>query len=431
MIYQAGNNYASRPDLKTYLAAWLKNRNIAAVPDSVGYDVYFVMSNGGASRSGYWTSGVLARLEDASLTHNKSNRFSDHIFCLSGTSGGGVGVATFFSLLRDKELHTDPLYAKSASAFLKQDYFTYTFARMLGPDFFNYIFHVSALKDRAAALEISFEESSRKTNDSTYQVPFYDDFSKFPAMKDGKVNLPILFVNTTRVQDGKPGIVTNLKPDSGIYNERIDVVGLLADHKDISITSGAILGARFPYLSPAGRIANSYFVDGGYFDNSGAGVIQETIRGILNIEKEDSLANGTLYPQIRKLRFTILHIVNSPVDQDATLQPVAPIKNDLMSPVLTIAGAYDMQTTVNDVRLINYINDINEFGGHHAAYDRISLYKDSLEYRNDATGGKFGTEPSYAMNWFISDTLLRRIDNRLQQNPKLNNLINSFEKKAP
>ena len=132
------------------------------------------MSNGGASRSGYWTAGVLGRLEDASLIHDKTNRFSDHVFCVSGTSGGGVGVATFFSLLRNKELHTDALYAKSANAFLKQDYFTYTFARMLGPDFFNYIFHVSAVKDRAAALEMSFEESSRKTNDSTYQVPFYD-----------------------------------------------------------------------------------------------------------------------------------------------------------------------------------------------------------------------------------------------------------------
>ena len=160
-------------------------------------------------------------------------------------------------------------------------------------------------------------------------------------------------------------------------------------------------------------------------------MVQETIRGILNIEKEDSLANGTLYPQIKKLRFTILHIVNSPVDQDASLKPVAPIRNDLMSPVLTIVGAYDMQTTVNDMRLINYINDVNEFGGHYANYNRISLYKDSAEFAHDSPDAKFGTEPSYAMNWFISDTLLRRIDNRLQQNPKLNDLINSFEKKSP
>ena len=429
---QTNNNYESRPDLKTYLTVWLHDRNISATPDSTKYDMYFVMSNGGASRSGYWTAGVLGRLEDASLIHDKANRFSDHVFCVSGTSGGGVGVATFFSLLRNKELHTDALYAKSAKAFLKQDYFTYTFARMLGPDFFNYIFHVSTVKDRAAALEMSFEESSRKTNDSTYQVPFYDTLSKFPAIKDGRIYLPILFVNTTRMQDGNPGIVTNLKPDSGIFNDRIDVLNLLGNNKDISLTSGAILGARFPYLSPAGRIANNYFVDGGYFDNSGAGVIQETIRGILNIEKEDSMTNGNLYTQIRKLRFTVLHIVNSPVEQySSNIVKVPPIKNDLLSPILTIEGAYDMQTTVNDMRLINYVNDINRFGGHKAVYDRISLYKDSSEWSRDPLRTRFDKEPSYAMNWFMSDTLLRRIDNRLIQNPQLNNLINYFEQKEP
>ena len=428
---QTNNNYESRPDLKMYLTTWLANRNIASVPDSVKYDMYFVMSNGGASRSGYWTAGVLGRLEDASLLHDKTNRFSDHVFCVSGTSGGGVGVATFFSLLRDKEIHTDPLYAKSAEAFLKQDYFTYTFARMLGPDFFNYIFHVSTVKDRAAALEISFEESSRKVNDSTYQVPFYDMLSKFPAIKNDKINLPILFVNTTRMQDGNPGIVTNLRPDSGIFNERIDVLSLLNNNKDISLTSGAILGARFPYLSPAGRIGKSYFVDGGYFDNSGAGVVQETIRGILNIEKEDSMANGNLYTQIKKLRFKVLHIVNSPVEEDSnSIVKVAPIKNDLLSPILTIEGAYDMQTTVNDMRLINYIDDVNRFGGHQANYNRISLYKDSAEWSQDPLRARFDEEPAYAMNWFISDTLLRRIDNRLLENPQLNNLINYFQQKA-
>jgi hypothetical protein len=152
----------------------------------------------------------------------------------------------------------------------------------------------------------------------------------------------------------------------------------------------------------------------------------------LNIEKEDSIANGVLYTQIKKLRFTVLHIVNSPVEEGSSdIVPVAPIKNDLMSPVLTIEGAYDMQTTVNDVRLINYINDINRFGGHHANYNRISLYEDSTEWSHDTLRARFDKEPSYAMNWFMSDTLLRRIDNRLIQNPQLNNLINFFQQKIP
>lgn len=421
------NNYAGRPPLYNYLTAWLNDRNVLA-DTAKAYDVYFVMANGGASRSGYWTASVLGKIEDSTLVYSPTNRFSDHVFCLSGTSGGGVGVATFFSLLRDKEQRTKPLYNSSARAYLKQDYFTYTFARMLGPDFFNYIFHFSSVKDRAAALEISFEHSARKHEDSVYEVPFYDEMNKFPAMQNGKVYMPILFVNTTRMQDGNPGVVTNLKLDSTIFNNRVDVLKLLKSDADISITSGAILGARFPYLSPAGRIANNYFVDGGYFDNSGAGVVQEVIRGIISIAKDDSMHNGTagrIYQQVHKLRFKVLHIVNSPVDLDSSrITKVAPIKNDLMAPLLTIVGAYDMQTTVNDGRLINFIKDINTYENKdHADYTQISLYKDATEKQPNEK------EPSYAMNWFMSDNTLRRIDNRLRDHNKLNTLIQKMKEK--
>ena len=430
------NNYAERPQLKEYLVKWLSQRNVLADSSDNGYEIYFVMANGGASRSGYWTASVLSRIEDASLVHDTgridtdTGRFSDHIFCLSGTSGGGVGVATFFSLLRDKQNQKN-LYTRSAQAFLKQDYFTYTFARMLGPDFFNYIIPFSAKIDRAAALEKSFEISAHDKKDSVLQVPFYDNFSNFPAIKDGKINLPILCINTTRMQDGNPGVVTNLTLDSAIFNNRVDVIKLLDKNLDISLTSASILGARFPYLSPAGRIGDNYFVDGGYFDNSGAGVVQEMIRGIINIGKKDSIANGpgsTLYQQVRKLHFKVLHITNSPVILDsANIKSEAPIKNDLLSPVLTILGAYDMQTTVNDVRLVNFINDINSFTNNKADYTQIPLYEDASEWKQDPMNKRFQIEPSYAMNWFMSDTTLKRINNRLLYNPELNNLISMMK----
>ena len=426
-VKSGDNNYIGRKALHDYLKAWLTDRHVTDT--SKDYDMFFVMANGGASRSGYWTAAVLGKLEDASLTKNAlgnlpPDRFSDHVFCLSGTSGGGVGVATFFSLLRDKEKHTKPLYEVSAREYLKQDYFSYTFARMLGPDFFNYIFHIPS-KDRAVALETSFELSTGKDEDTTrYRVPFDDGFSNFPAMKGDKINLPVLFVNTTRMQDGNPGVVTNLKLDSTIFNNRVDVVGLLDKDKDISITSASILGARFPYLSPAGNIGNNYFVDGGYFDNSGAGVVQELMRGIVNAGNNDS----TLAKLIRKLHFKVLHITNSPVDLSAaSMKRVAPIQNDLMAPILTIIGAYDMQTTVNDGRLINYVHDINSylFKGR-ADYMQISLYKDCTEWDADTlkTSGRFELEPPYAMNWFMSDTTLRRIDKRLGRNNNLDSMIN-------
>ncbi len=431
------NNYINRPLLREYLAAWLNDRNVLQDITANGYDIYFIMANGGASRSGYWTAAVLGKIEDSTLKYAPLNRFSDHIFCLSGTSGGGVGVASFFGLLRDKNQKEKPVYSLSSKGFLKQDYFTYTVARMFAdyskyPALLSYIFFVMPPRDRAAALEISFEKSSLMNEDSLYQVPFYDTLSQFPALKNGKVNLPILCINTTRMQDGNPGVVTNLKLDSGTFNNRVDVLSLLKEDEDITLTSGTILGARFPYLSPAGRIANNYFVDGGYFDNSGAGVVQEMIRGILNIAEEDSLHNGTLYKQIRRLHFKVLHITNSPVNLDSSnIKSVAPLKNDLMSPILTIVGAYDMQTTVNDGRLINYIKDINNYSRNKADYIQIPLYKDSIEWKMDPLRERFkDKEPPYAMNWFMSDTTIRRIDKRLHENGKLDSLIMSMHRRA-
>ena len=428
-----GNEYASRPGLRQYLTTWLNDRNVLNDSTTEGYDMYFVMANGGASRSGYWTSAVLGRIEDSTLMHDPLKRFSDHVFCLSGTSGGGVGVATFFSLLRDKEFKTKPIFDRSARDYLKRDYFTYTFAHMLGPDFFNYIFHIGTRNDRAAALEMSFENTSRNTVEDLYQVPFYDTFSKFPALVGNHIYLPVLCVNTTRMQDGNPGVVTNLQLDSGIFNRRVDVLSLLDKDEDISITTAAILGARFPYLSPAGRIGDSYFVDGGYFDNSGAGVVQEMIRGIMNIGLEDSIRNGAggrIYSQVKKINFRVLHITNSPVDLDSSnIKPVAPIRNDLAAPLLTIIGAYDMQTTVNDSRLINFLREIDSFTVFRANYTQIPLYKEAYEWVDDPLFTKHKKEPAYAMNWFMSDTTRNRIDKRLFHHRKLDSLIRTMLKK--
>ncbi|MEO6732950.1 MAG: patatin-like phospholipase family protein [Ferruginibacter sp.] len=412
------NGYKERPALKTYLTAWLNERLDST---DTKYDMNFIMANGGASRSGYWTAQVLGTIEDASLSRNLPQRFSDHIFCLSGTSGGAVGVATFFSLLRNKKDSMRAQYSASARHFLKQDYFTYTVARMLGPDFFNYIFHLPLLEDRAGALESSFEQSALQRPDSCYRVPFNESFSSFPAMSGGKIFMPLLFVNTTRMQDGSPALVSNLQVDQ-TFNGRIDVVKLLDSRHDITMTSAAILGARFPYLSPAGRLKDNYFVDGGYFDNSGAGTVQELIRGIINLGKTDSI----LGKKIKRINFNVIHIVNSPTGFVTAVEKVAPIKNDLMSPILTIVGAYDMQTTVNDRRLVNYLRDVNSNNTNAATYTQLSLYMTPQEV-NEQKPPMLKREKAYAMNWFMSDTTRKRIDQRLVICPELKKFIGQMK----
>ena len=416
---------ADRPRFDIYLQAWL-HKNAPKNDSTSKIEMYFVMSNGGASRSGYWTASVLGRLEDQAVDTN-GKRFSDQVFCLSGTSGGGVGVASYFSALGNVKPDSTK-YQQSLQAYMKQDYFTSTFAYLLGPDYFHYIIPFLSIfesDDRGTKLEESFETSCQ-SDTQLYKIPFDENISNFPALdKNGDIKYPILCINTTRVQDGNPGVVSNLIIDSATFNNRVDVVNLLDSITDITMASGSILGARFPYLSPAGKIKDNYFVDGGYFDNSGAGVVQELIRAIVVAGENASRKNDPIAKLIKRLHFHVIHIVNSPIEVDSTgIKSISPFKNDLLAPVLTILGAYDMQTTVNDGRLNNYIKDLKNYNSYPADYARISLYQSKDEWEKDKTLHPFySAEPPYAMNWFMSDTVANRINRRLQKNDSLKAVI--------
>ncbi|HVZ98036.1 MAG TPA: hypothetical protein VG847_14235 [Chitinophagaceae bacterium] len=423
--------FRKRQTIGEYYTRWLNDsaRAAAIEADSI-YDVYFVMANGGASRSGYWTAAVLGTLDDTTR-----GGFSKHLFCLSGASGGSVGNATFFSLLHEKQQHPDNnlLLDTAARSYLKTDFLTYTLARMLGPDYLNFILHFDVLKDRAAALEEVVEAGKEKTQ-YNLKPDFSESFSTLVTQKDVTSPLPVLCINVTRMQDGNPGVVSNIIIDSATFNDRVDVLSLLPRGKDIDLSTATILGARFPYVSPAGRINKiypasatvskirdsivpNYFVDGGYFDNSGAGVVSEIIRAIQHVNKDST---GTSFARrAARLRFVVIHITNSPLGE-ASLKKVSPLTNDLAAPLLTLAGAFDMQTTVNDSRLVNLLKDIDSSRG---VYYPISLYKSKAENPNNEP------EEPYAMNWFISQHTLNRMNDRLHHQPALDSLIARLTKK--
>ena len=423
--------FQQRQDIREYYARWINDSaRAAAIDTSSRYDVYFVMANGGASRSGYWAASVLGTLDDT--THGE---FTKHLFCLSGASGGSVGNATFFSLLREKQkLHNSTfLLDTAARSYLKTDFLTYTLARMLGPDYVKFILHTDFFGDRASALDQVVEAGSSKSN-YPLKPDFSERFSSLITRKGTTSALPVICINVTRMQDGNPGVVSNIIIDSFNFNNRVDVLNLLQKRKDICLSTAALLGARFPYISPAGRIDKmftkqladnktkdsivpNYFVDGGYFDNSGAGVVQEMIRVIRNINRDSA---GTVFAaRADKLRFVVLHITNSPSGESA-LKKVSPLQNDLTAPLLTLAGAFDKQTTVNDSRLVSLLADIDSSKG---VYYPISLYKDKKENPNNEP------EEPYAMNWFISEHILERMNVRLHNQPYLGSLINEIVKR--
>ncbi|MEO7121281.1 MAG: hypothetical protein ABIY62_09290, partial [Ginsengibacter sp.] len=302
-----------------------------------------------------------------------------------------------------------------------------------GPDYAKLILHTNIFGDRAAALEEIVEKGSSKSK-YPLRPDFSEPFSTLVTHKGFSSDMPVICINVTRMQDGNPGVVSNIIIDSSNFNDRVDVLYLLEPGKDIHLSTGALLGARFPYLSPAGRIDKvfpknetynkikdsivpNYFVDGGYFDNSGAGVVQEMIRVMLNINRDS--ANTLFGRRAAKLRFVVLHITNSPLGESA-LKKVSPLANDLAAPLLTLAGAFDKQTTVNDSRLVNLLADIDSSKG---VYYPISLYKDKKENPFNEP------EESYAMNWFISEHTIQRMNVRLHHQPYLDSLIHKILKR--
>ena len=292
--------------------------------------------------------------------------------------------------------------------YLESDFLTYTVARMLGPDVFRHILPFPFIDDRAAALAKAMEQASGK--DCLLYDGMASRFSEIITQTKQPYPLPILCINTTRMQDGRPGVISNIDftDPADRFNKRLDVLDLLAEEKDMKLSTAVVLGASFPYLSPAGRIdsknnrdsvlSSHYFVDGGYFDNSGSGVVSEMINVLLR---------DTTYAKYKeKIQFYILQINNEP-SGESLIKKVSPLVNDLAAPIKTLMGSYGSQTTVNDERLRNFMKNTYNDNQH---YRRINLYDDDLDL-------------TYSMNWVISDTLLYAMNRSLAYNKELKRLI--------
>lgn len=403
--------YNQRNTLDTYAKQWFTN-NYNEITDTTStkkFPVYFVLSDGGASRSGYWVASALGRLESET-----GGKFSNHLFCLSGASGGSVGNAVFYALLDSATRNTEFIksvdYRKAGSDFLRSDFLSSTLSHMLGPDYFRHIISLGLTVDRSAALE----ESMENPNDDHFMGGMFAKkyVEYINSFNNNKGNLPLFYINTTRVKDGSPGVIGNIQL-SRRFTPRIDVLAMMdsvTPFGSINYSSAAILSARFPYISPAADIKHEYFVDGGYFDNSGAGIVLETISYLKGLMDSDPF-----YAPIRnRIEFRIIHVSNSQGGETLPSR-MHPLVNDLVTPLITLAGSYGQQTNVNNDRLRKFIASYANVNCNDC-WTTVNLY----DVVNPAD-----TTP-FSMNWVISDTTLNRMDARVLANEKINKLIKTI-----
>ena len=291
------------------------------------FPVYIVAAQGGGIYAAYHAATLLARLQD------RCPEFSNHLFAISGVSGGSLGAAVFASTVKalaaGSSLPDPPAvgqpalpcpsmehaglnrsilqvpgpHEQAANKILASDFLSPLVAGTLFPNFTQHFlpFAVPAF-DRARWLERAFERGWTAAG-----LPGPNPFEE-SALKVWSPTgaAPALLINMTESDSGRRVVVSPFSigdtwevlqfplRDRWTDNPRRRCHG-----REISLSTAVGLSARFPWLTPAGSLttdcapfgkpSKSRLVDGGYFDNSG---VETAIDVINRIEGTLALSDG-------------------------------------------------------------------------------------------------------------------------------------------
>ena len=293
-----------RDTLETALSKW-HDQVIKKYGNRPQYPLFIVTAEGGGIRAAYWTSIVLGSLQD------KDPSFADHVFAISGVSGGSVGAAVFSALLTDDTARGQNV--QRSEEILGQDFLSPAIAAMLYPDFAQRFcpFPIKFL-DRGQWLEKSWEQAWRQTarkhghDDNRFAEGFRS------LWKEGNPYVPTLFLNATSVERGNRVIASNIQINSDEFLASDDLMTKIVPATDVPLSTAAHLSARFTYVSPAARFVsdNSHAVDGGYFENSGATTGVDILRKIGLLQRDPDPNKQAIVANVVP---KVIMISNSPV----------------------------------------------------------------------------------------------------------------------
>jgi hypothetical protein len=129
--------------------------------------------------------------------------------------------------------------------------------------------------DRQRFLEESWEQSLPAPARALFRGPFQALYAE-----SGDLRLPSLLLNTTLVETGQRGVISNL--DVAQLPQVIDLLDPRYQLEAVRTSAAAGASARFTYVSPAGTVdvaggEELRLVDGGYFENSGAASLADLV----------------------------------------------------------------------------------------------------------------------------------------------------------
>jgi hypothetical protein len=305
---QSGLDESEHAPVADAVTAWLRS-NCAVGPESTGdgtpLPMVFVAAQGGGIRAAYWTAAVLDTLfpRGTKVTGDDCEvPASNRVFAASGASGGSVGILSWLNAPDSNQ----PWYQRPVSSDHRQ-WYDYALAVDHLSAMASWMLYVDAPRawvgfpgpDRAEQLERSWE-SSQPTMGHSFMRAYEESLALAPP--DLRLWRPLALVNGTAVESGCRALTAPIQlteldrgfaltpsacrkvPSTRGDADRTDATGLydlteiyLCSDQDLRGSTAALLSARFPYVTPSGRLTqcadddvHTNVVDGGYLDNSGA-----------------------------------------------------------------------------------------------------------------------------------------------------------------
>ncbi len=286
-------------DPMAHMESWLAvNDPCEGASRDCARPVFVVSAAGGGIRAAYWTAVVLD-----TLRAEYGSRFTDHLYAISGVSGGSLGAVVYAA----DEAQEGGASGTRVRRALAADFLAPTVATMLFPDLLQRFLPLAMFDDRALTLERSWERAWRLA------APGSDTLAQpFERLWRGERIPPVLLLNATLVETGQRVIVSPYGGAPGSFARAfpgaVPARELLGD-AGVAASTAALLSARFTYVSPPGTVraeprgsGSLRLVDGGYFENHGI----TTARDVLRAMELAAATSG------RAIRPVLIHIDNAP-----------------------------------------------------------------------------------------------------------------------
>lgn len=316
------------------------------------YPVFIVAASGGGLYAAHHAATVLSRLQD------RCPNFSQHVFAISGVSGGSLGGA-LFALLARKEAqnskHSECLsgtlpegggvFEKQVNRFLDTDFLSPVLGAALFLDVMQrFLPALTSRFDRARAFESTLTRAWKKLDakENPWGRPFLEHWNEKSAA-------PALILNSTNVEHGYRVPITPFEIiDMGELDNIIPLSNLAEFHRlsqvrtgdssttrlrDISLATAVSLSARFPWVLAAGRMkvqgSSVRLVDDGYVENSGAETVFDLVKVMARFYNRGNVLRGGLPPiQIHIIAITNLQILHAQ-GSFGLGEPLSPIRTML------------------------------------------------------------------------------------------------------